>query len=80
MANNADFLKIENAILKLKDELKDHITNEVNEIQEVLNKHDKAIKKNENNLRTLVIVLVVTGVLGGGGVGYSISRLIIGGG
>lgn len=76
---------LEIAFLRLHNRIKTHVTDEIKEVKKCTNerfdklpcpKHHDEIKKNSANHRTLVIVLVTTGVLGGGSAGYGIARLV----
>ncbi len=71
---NGTLLKIENAMLKNTAEIKEHFDKKIDDLP--IQEHHDAIKKNANNHRTLVIVLAVTGVLGGGGIGLGAAKVI----
>jgi len=73
---NGDMLKVENAILKLKEELKDHVTEEFRCLKETRCKvNEDDIKKNR---MTLVFLIAGGGIAVSGG-GYGIIKLLIGG-
>ena len=82
-------LLIENAVLHAKAEIGKMIDEKITKLTEdtklcmkelPCDERGDAIKKNSNNLRTLVIVLVLTGALTGGGVGVTkLVQIILGG-
>lgn len=74
--NGREQLLIENAVLTLKEEMKDWFLEALKEMRVEINgcikalpcdEHDKDIHRNAMNIRTIVIVLLASGAIGGGG-------------